>query len=746
MAKILLSLPSFTAGELSPRMEGRTDFQKYYSSGTILENFVVEPHGPITRRPGTYFVTEVKDSTKKTRLIPFTFSTAQAYILEFGNQYIRFYKNQGQILSGASAYEIATPYLETELFDIKFAQSADVMYLCHKNYPTKKLSRTGHTAWTLTNVDFTYGPFMPINIEDTKLSCSAIIGSAITITADSIIGINNGTGFQTTDIGRLIKIGDSEGYAKITARASTTSITAEVLEPLSTTTPGELKKNCSTSDTTIYAVSVTNFPTAGTILIENEQITYTGLDTTANTFTGCTRAAYSTTAAVHNAANKIYLSTIVPTTNWSLGYFNSVNGYPTTVTFFEQRLVFGGSLSYPQTIWFSKSGSYENFSSGTKDDSAMVYTIASNQVNAITALKATRTLIVATTGGEFTVSSGANQDAVTPTNLNIRKQSSFGSSQASDAISIGAATLFVQRAKRKIRELAYNFSTDGYLAPDLTILAEHVTSSGVVQMEYQQEPYGILWCIRTDGVLIGMTYDRAQDIVAWHRHYFGGLFQGGHAVCESIAVIDGTQNEDEVWVIVKRTINGVTKRYIEYLTPYNFNSDLNTFHFLDAGLHYSGSATSRLSGLTHLEGQTVSVIVNGATHPDCVVRSGAITLLRSTTDARVGLNYTSTLQTMRLDEGFKGTDQTKTKRIFDVTLRFLETVGAKVGPNVDSLDDIPFRDSSAPMNEAVPLFSGDKKIQFADDYGKDSYVRVEQQQALPMTILAIYPRLEIWND
>jgi hypothetical protein len=583
MGKALLSVPSFTAGELSPRMEGRTDFQKYYSAGTIINNFVVQPHGPVTRRPGSVFVSEVKNSAHNTRLIPFSFSTTQTYILEFGDQYIRFYKDSGQITSGGSAYEISSPYLHTEVFDIKFAQSADVMYITHPNHPTKKLSRTGHTNFTLATVSFT--------------------------------------------------------------ETSTTHL------------------------------------------------------------------------------------------------LNGTGNYPKCVSFFEQRLVFAGTINNPQTLWFSKSGDYENFTTGTADADAMIYTIASNQVNAIESIKATRTLIVMTTGGEFTVTSGATQDPITPTNLNIRKQSNYGSAGV-DAVSVGNSTLFLQRAKRKIRELAYNFDSDSYVAPDLTILAEHITDSGVVQMDYQQEPFSIVWCVRDDGKLVGLTYNRLQDVVAWHGHDFGGT----DAKCKSVAVIDIDTAEDQVYVIVERTIDGATKKYVEYLSTYDFNSSLTEFHFVDSGLAYSGSSTTTLSGLSHLEGQTVKVIVDGATHPDRTVSSGSISLERSATTAKVGLGFISTLQTMRLDEGFRGTDQTKTKRIYDVTVRFFETVGAKVGPNETNLDEIPFRDSSASMTAPVPLFTGDKETEFPSDYGTDGFVLVKQEQALPMTILALYPRLETHDD
>ena len=217
MGKQLLSIPSFTAGEMSDSMQGRTDFAKYFSAASRIENFVVLPHGPITRRPGTYFVSEVKTSSAKTRLIPFSFSTTQTYVLEFGNQYIRFYKDDGQITSSGSAYEISSPYTTAQLFDLKFAQSADVMYICNENHPVKKLSRTGHTSWTLADVDFTDGPYLDSNTTSTTMTPSGTSGTAITINCLS-------STFVSTDVNRFINF--SNGYAKITAFTSATVVSA----------------------------------------------------------------------------------------------------------------------------------------------------------------------------------------------------------------------------------------------------------------------------------------------------------------------------------------------------------------------------------------------------------------------------------------------------------------------------------------------------------------------------------------
>ena len=774
MARVAVQLTNFTGGELSPRLDGRNDLAKYASGCSTLENLIVYPHGSAARRPGTNFVAEVKDSTKKTRLIPFEFSTTQTYMLEFGNQYIRFYKDNGQILSGGSAYEISTPYLEAELFDLKFAQSADVMYICHPNHEVEKLSRTGHTSWSLTDVDFTKGPFLDANTTGTTLTPSNAATGSRTITASAVTGINSGSGFLATDVGRQIHF--NSGYGVITAVGSTTSITVNV--------------------TTAFA-----------------------------------------------NANAI--------TNWYLGAFSDTTGHPSCVTFFEQRLVFAATLNNPQTVYFSKSGDYENMDAnlgGTiADDDAIIYTIASNQVNAIRFMTATRTLIIGTAGGEFAVSGGGADNAITPTNILIKKQSNHGAANV-DAIAVGNATLFLQRARRKIRELAFNFDVDGYVAPDMTILAEHITEGGLTQVAYQQEPNQIIYATREDGELVGLTYQREQQVTAWHRHIFGGRFgiatltvsdyanitsgtkltltksdgttvdftsttgtagtnefktetnnnttatnlkttinahadftatvssavvtvtetaheatgyltiksfdstrltatSEGKAVVDSVAVIPTDDKEYQTWVIIKRTINGATKRYVEYLNELDFDETDNTsFNFLDSALSYSGSAATTISGLSHLEGQVVAILADGSTHPNKTVASGAINLDRSAKNVKVGLAFTSLLQTMRLDAGSQdGTSQGKTKRIYDITVRMYETIGIEVGPNLSDMERIPFRSSANLMDEGIPPFTGDKEIEFRGNYETDGFIYVRQTQPLPFTILSLYPRL-VTND
>ena len=325
-----------------------------------------------------------------------------------------------------------------------------------------------------------------------------------------------------------------------------------------------------------------------------------------------------------------------------------------------------------------------------------------------------------------------------PGNVKIAEQSSFGSKSVIP-LQVADSVLFVQRAGRKMRELQYEFATDRFKSSDLTVLSEHITNGGITDIVYQQEPHTIIWCVRGDGVLLGFTFNREQDVLGWHKHPVGG---DGIVEClESIPSPNGTQ--DDLWMIVRRTINGQTKRYIEYLEQdFTDSSNIEDAFFVDSGLTYSGSPATTISGLNHLEGQTVSVLVDGATHPNEVVTSGSITLDRPGSKVHVGLAYNSFIQTNRLEAGAgDGTAQGKTKRINKVVVRFLATVGAKAGAELTALDEIQFRSPSVPMNQAVPPFTGDKLIEWPGSYDFDAYMVVQQPQPLPMTIVAIMPQV-----
>ena len=673
MARVSPITTNFTAGELSPQLEGRVDFNKYFNGLSEFLNFTAKPHGGAVRRSGFRHVAAVKTAGQATRLIPFEFSTVQAYVIEMGDQYMRFYRNEGQIVDGG-AVEVATPYLEAELFDVQFAQSADVLYLVHPNHEPRKLERTSHTSWTLSVIDFTDGPYRDDNTTATTLNPSAATGTGITITASAVTGINGGDGFKITDVGRLVALEHSGtwGYAKITGFTSTTVVTADVV----------------------------------------------------NDFNGATAV-----------------------TTWRLGTWSDTTGWPATVTFYEQRLMFAGATDFPQRIDGSKIGDFENFTPGTNDDDPISYTLAAGEVNAIRWINAGQVLLIGTVGGEWIMRSTTAGDPLTPTNVNVRRQTTYGSA-AIRPLRIGNAVLFMQRAGRKLRELVYQFETDAYVAPDLTLLAEHVSEGGITDIAYQQEPDSVVWCVRTDGTLLGLTYDRPQDVVGWHRHIVGGSFGGGQAVVESVAAIPNPAGTaDQLWIVVKRTVGGATVRYIEFMEDgFDGSTVAEDAFFVDSGLTYSGAAATVMSGLDHLEGETVSVLADGAVVPDKVVASGQITLPDPATKVHAGLAFTSRLKTMRIEAGAQdGTAQGKTKRIHRATVRLFRTLGLKIGTDPAKLDTVPFRTGADTMDSAPPLFTGDKRVALRGGWNTEGRVVIQQDQPLPMHVIALMPQLQT-ND
>jgi len=752
MAKASPSFSNFTAGELSPRLDGRTDIQKYFNGCKTLENFVVHPHGGASRRPGTIFVREVKNSAHNVRLIPFEFNVEQAYILEFGDQYFRIHKDGGTVVSSGSPVEVTTPYLHTELADIKFTQSADVMYIVHPNHAPRKITRTSHTAWTITAVDFQRGPFQDDNLTSTTLTANGRTGT-VTITASADT-------FASTDVGRLVKL--HHGFAKVASFSSATSVTAAVQE----TADGRAELAPSYTATTLsfhegdpsatglehndrIQDSAGNFLTQGFAV--GMKVSVSGAGTSNNNESGAIIVQITQDTMLLSpsadltdeaAGSSVTISgDLVADSSFALGAFSATTGYPAAVTFYEQRLVFASTTEQPQTIFFSVGGSFEDFTDGVGPADALTYTLGSNQVNVIRYLQAGRVLLVGTSGGEFVVTS--SEDApLSPTNAVVKRQATYGSANI-QPVQVANVTLFVQRARRKLRELVFDLNTDSYQAPDMTLLAEHITTSGIKAMALQQEPDNVVWCVLENGKFVGMTYRREENVIAWHEHLIGGSFgSDSFAHVESVATIPGALDEDQTYLIVKRTIDGATKRYIEYFNFFDFGDNILDAYFVDSGLTYSGSAATTISGLDHLEGQTVRIVANGATHPDKVVSSGAITLDFSATNVHIGLGYTSTLQTMRIDAGgTEGTSQAKTKRIHEVTLRLFRTVGVEVGSSTSELDRIPFRSSADAMDSALALFTGDKEVEFRGGFDTDGFIVVRQSQAMPMTILSIMPRL-----
>ncbi len=753
-----------TAGEISPKMLGRVDIARYNNAYQTLKNYVIMPQGGVYRRSGTKFVNQIKDMSAKGRLLEFEFSTTQAYIILAENQIFRFFKDEAIItataqnitgitaanppvvtytgadtyangdrivitgvvgmvevnnrefavanvnagantfeLSGINAttytayssggtvaeiYEIASPYLTADLFGIQYTQSADVMYLVHSTYAPRKLSRTGHASWTLTTIDFQDGPYLPQNSSVTNLQIdNAAVGAGRIVTADSVTGINGGLGFLTTDVGRLIRMkvgGASWGWMKITARTDTTHVTVTVVTTVTTATTNTLV--------------------------------------------------------------------------WRLGAWSDTTGYPTTVCFHEERLTFANSTNNPQTVWMSNSADYENFSPTAADGSvgdsyAITYTIASNKVNAIRWLDSGTVELLGTAGGEWQAKPASTADPLTATNISVTPQTGYGSRPIRPR-RVGSAVLFVQRSGRKIRELVYSFEVDGFVAKDLSLLAEHLfrqtTSDYIVDVAYQAEPDSIYWIVTNAGKLIGMTYLKEQDVVGFFQCPIAG---GGStdAVVESVAVIptaDGT--EDQLWASVKRTVNGGTVRYVEFIeNPFNPSDedDKDDMYFVDCGLTYDSTATNTISGLFHLEGESVQVVGDGSVRNSATVTLGKITVTgAAASTVHVGKQFKSDIKTLPIEGGgAAGTAQGKVKRTHRVLVRMLNSLGLKYGKDFDNLTPLEFRQTDTPMDDSPPLFTGDKPMSLESSYQKFDTYCLRQDQPYPSTILALMPETHVYK-
>lgn len=631
MAKVAGIQNNFNGGEISALLYGRPDIDRYKTGLKTCLNFIPLVQGPVERRPGTVFMKEVKTSSLSTRIIRFEFSTTQAYILEFGNLYARFYKDNSTILSATSTVsgatkanpcvvtdtghpyangeeiyltgvvgmtelndkyylvankaantyeltdingtninstafttyasagtsaqviELTTTYATADLFQLKFAQSADILYVTHPSYKPRKISRTSDTAWTITDITFADGPFLNTNVETTTLTLSGTTGS-VTVTASAVTGINGGSGFLTTDIGRLIRWQDPASnwtYLTITARASTTSVTA----------------------------------------------TIDGPDASAGT----------------------------ATVSWRLGVWSDTTGYPGAITFHQNRLCFAGSTDYPQRADLSRTGDFENFAptepdATVVDDNAITNNLSADTVNAIRWIADDeKGLLIGTVGGEWILRPSDTGGVTTPANVQSKRSTAYGTGNIAP-IRAGRAMLFVQRALRKLRELAYVFEDDGFRAPDLTLIAEHISRTGFVELAYQNEPQSLIWGVLTDGTLVCLTYERDQKVVGWSRHILGGVSDAGttQAKVESVAVIPNTNGTaDELYMIVQRYVNGASVRYIEYLKPHwDETNDQEDAFFVDSGLSLDAPLT--ISAITKAAPAVVTVTGHTFTDGDDV--------------------------------------------------------------------------------------------------------------------------------
>lgn len=773
---------NFTAGEWTPFLDGRSDLEKYDNACRTLENMRPLPYGGARIRSGLKYIAAAKTADTPVRLIPFNFSTGTRFVIEMSDLYLRFYSNGTQVLSGGSPYQIASPYAHGQVFVVQFKQINDVMYLVHPSHPPYKLSRVTDTNWTLAAVDWSYPPLREENTTSTTLAAGATTGTGVALVASAAL-------FDANHVGAYFEIRHlREGNSvelSLSATSGTTNSSALTVKgdwSLITTERwyGELLIERSTDGGSTWETvrkllsSADRNATANGTETEECQLrltyTATGDPYGASVWVGTAPTSYvlanakleSSEAyasglvkitAVTNSTNAVCtvvqtVASTAATDIWSEGAWSAYRGYPAAVGLFEQRMFYGATSERPTRFWGSKTGDFENFTYGEDDDAAVAFDIATTESNPIKWIESLQRIQIGTGGGEYAAASGSNDEPLTPSNISVRGQSAYGSGDY-QPILVNDAVVFLQRQNRRLREMTYDIQRDGYVAPDLTLLAEHVTEDGFIQLAFARQPDPLILA-SNGGELAVCTYNREQNIVAWARYVIARTLSTDVGGIESVCSIYGSP-ADEIWCVVRVVVNGSQKRYVCRFAD-ETESKL-TAALLD--LHVTGTLTNpwngTISGLSHLEGETVRLVVAGAVIGDYTVASGAITVdvnkVSTLGPYVVGLAYTAKLQPMKMDIVMaNGPSQGRTRRISNITIRFINSLGCKFGPSLTNLETVNFRSTTDLMDASAPLFTGDKTLAFNGGHDKGADLFIVQDQPLPFTVLGLSVKAEIFGD
>ena len=712
--------------------------------------------------------------------------------------------------TAARIYEVATPYTAADLTDsdgnfrLIFQQSGDVLYITHNGntYQQRKLSRLGALNWTLSTVNFTNGPFKDKNTDSTSgVYASGVFSQAVTGAANNGSGLVRLTMASTTGLstGNTVIVSGVGGTTEANGQWVATVVDGTHIDLQNSafshawTSGGTVAGGigCAvtlTADQSIFQANhvgslfyleqnltdtITQWETSKAItagaLCRSGSNTYLALNaattgsvkpthTIGSAYDGQTGVqwlymdsgyglvsitAYSSGTSVSGTivANipKGATGSTSKTYLWAHSLFSTVEGWPEQVALFRNRLSFIKGIKQALSV----SNDFENFSSKiggvVTADAAIVITLP--DTNPTRWAREGNDFIIGTAGKELAVGEVTTTDPLGPSNIKARKQTTYGS-RAVEPVEVGSSILFVTRSGQKLREIVYDWARGSYVSTDLTVLSEHIAKKGLSQITYQQEPYSIVWGCTVDGQLVGFTFSREQDVLAWHRHPIGL-----NGIVESVSSIPSPDGKrDDLWMVVKRTINGVTRRYVEWMQP-EFDGDDTTIadaFYVDAGLTYSGSSTTTISGLDHLKNATVDILANGGQHPQKVVSStGTLTLDFAVTKAQIGLPCPAKIRSMRINSGSPlETAQGKIKRITRIILRLLKSLGGKYGPDDNNLDEIQYRDAAAAMDVPPALGSGDKNVSFPGGSDTEGYVKLINDSPMPMTIITIVTDLQ----
>lgn len=612
---------SFSSGEIDPLLYRRFEYQRFQTGLAKCRGFLPLAQGGFTRAPGTLRKGNTRGDAQGI-LLPFTFAVNDAVTLEFTDLKMRVWRYGALVMSGPSPYELTTPYPLAALAGLQWVQSADVIYLADGLRPIQVLSRLALDNWTIADFMPDTGPFRVQNLDKTRtIQASAAIGS-VTLTA---VG---GALFATNHIGSLMELKPTDNTA-VALWTSNESVAVGALRRYGRNVYELMAGTNAGTNPPIH--------TEGEELVDNKPTRWKFLsdDTGVVRITAVASGTSATATVVKRLPNAVVSSA---TYRWSEGAWSERHGYPSAVEIFDQRLVAAATPVDPRTIWFSTAGDFTDFAPGIEADASFAYSIAGdNTVNRILNLRRGATgLHIFALGEEYSTRSDSKGQVIGPTTAFFSVNSAYGSHTARP-IAPGGNPMFISRDRRRLIMMNYSFEVDANRPIILSSASRHLGSDPFEQLVWQASPEPMAWIRRASGDLAVMIYDAAEEILGWASVSMAG------GVCEAMAVtpsVDGSA--DEVMMIVRRTVNGATVRFVETMTPiFGLLNGTQTIaqacHFF-AAAEFSPPAPTNSFSLGHLIGETVYAWTDqGEFGPLTVPDEGLLTLPVTVSHAFIGL-------------------------------------------------------------------------------------------------------------
>ena len=657
--------------------------------------------------------------------------------------------------TASRVYTIATPYDEADLFNLHITQSADVLTIVHPTYETRELRRLGATNWTLTVVPFVptiNAPVLPVaaattasgtdktrykvtsvatdGLEESIASGPCVVGAGIAITAVTKAspgvlsvaahGRSVGDGVYVTGIAGMVEL---DGEYLVNSVPGANTITLKTLQGVPV-------------DTTAFSTY-----TAGGMFYYTDVVNTLSVAGNKNTVT-FTKDASAIRSNVYKLKNGLYgyvgqtalnsfedanitpdLSKTPPEIDDA---FTGTGNYPGAVGYFEQRRILAGTDNKPQNMWGTRSATESNmsYSIPTRDDDRLSFRIAAADANRIRHVIPLADLLLLTAGGVWRVEA-AGADVLTPSSAKPKLQDATGASNVRPVVTGSAVVFIAERGSHAFR-VRYSWDDQIYRPEDISLFAQHLFDGyTIVDMALAKAPFRMIWAVRSDGVLLSLTYVPEQEVIAWHKHTTDGLF-------ESVCVVP-EGNHDALYVVVKRSINGQDVRHIERMSPRRFDTLADSF-FVDAGATYSGAATTQVTGLWHLEGETVAILADGAELPTQLVVNGTIDLDFAATKVQVGLPYVSDFKDLPVALDAEAAGQGAVKNVNSVHVRVKDSSSLFVGPTFDELTET--KEDTADIDDVPALITGEVTLNITGAWETDGTICIRQSSPLPVTILS----------